>query len=619
MSSFRISPCRDENKVEKRRYWISLWQLSNVRQHEKYRKERGDIKNLKFYGKKEQNLRTVDMYSNNQDFGYGQKFLVELVKHGTDRMAVRNKAAWKAALRRMHCPLSLKDTGDPSYRLGILYALGDTVKRDDKHAKTLFLAAAEIGHAAAQCALGEMYEDGRGGTAKDAWRASLWYAKAAEKGHPIACYRVGMLLEHGGGGMGLRGVPQDRHMALEYYRIAAKAGLPDAMFNCGVLSAYLDGDYISAVEWYKKAGLEHGHPAALNNLACQYERGQCVPKDRARAVELYKMAADLGDDYAQANMALLHAQSAKRKEKAAQWFHKLVEAPTRASLLQEHLMVEHSTSMATESTGAGWLTKKVKAQQTKQHFENRNRILAEAQLNIGSIYARAHNQHKKSAEWFLKAATQGNTSAMFNYAMMCQEGLGVPKDLDEARKWMERAADKGDSDARYNLGMMDAGIVNLPLPSPMADHTRNRPGSRHSEKNPQISSIVSQNSPGSPPLIRPNTSFTLQDSMRPGTTNLPRSPIKAHGRDVPMGVYFHYFHRLNNQGTRTQRTSPIKKPTAISAKAGMCPGGTQRVGGSIFSFPKAQLQNIHNLPPGVLEMNGPVKNLTKKTATHKGI
>ena len=48
----------------------------------------------------------------------------------------------------------MKDSGDTSYRLGVLYATGDTVKLDYKHAK-VFLAAAKWA-ISRQCALGEL-------------------------------------------------------------------------------------------------------------------------------------------------------------------------------------------------------------------------------------------------------------------------------------------------------------------------------------------------------------------------------------------------------------------------------------------------------------------------------
>jgi TPR repeat protein len=601
---------RGKTEDHKKKFWVSLMQISRVRKEEHYRRHRGDVNNLKKYSKEEQNLRTVDMYSNSQNFGYGQKYLVELVQNGTENMKIRTKAAWKAELRRMHTPLKLTDTGDPSYRLGILYALGDTVKQDDKHAKKLFLAASNIGNAKAQCALGEMYEDGRGGP-RDPWRASLWYAKAAEKRHPIACYRLGILLENGGGAMGIRSVPKDRHMALEYYTIAAEADLADALFNCGVLSASLNGDHQTALRCYRRAAFDHNHPAAINNLACMFEVGQCVPKDRTRAVELYKLAADLGDDYAQTNMALLHAQSAKRKEKAAQWFHKLVEIPTHASLLKQQLMVQHTSSLANPSSG--WLTRKVQNNNLRKNRIEGAKKLAEAQFNVASMYARAHKQHNKSAEWFHKAALQGNVTAMFNYAMMRQEGLGVEQDIDEARYWLELAASSGDIDARYNLGMLNAGIYNntchLPIPSPIQDRPGSRPGSRHDpEKNAQISSIGLDAHPPSHAgvnVLRPNTSYTMVDTVRPGTTKgslgvsvLPLSPVKKKKeRSPPQGVYVHYWDRTNSQKlkqTKTLRPKTNEKPTTISTRTRLGEGGRQIVGGGIFGFQKSGGKSKHD-------------------------
>ena len=43
--------------------------------------------------------------------------------------------------------------------------------------------------------------------------------------------------------------------------------------------------------------------------------------------------------------------------------------------------------------------------------------------------------------WFRGAADLGNHVAMDNIGTMYEEGLGVPKDLDEARKWHLRAAE----------------------------------------------------------------------------------------------------------------------------------------------------------------------------------
>jgi hypothetical protein len=45
----------------------------------------------------------------------------------------------------------------------------------------------------------------------------------------------------------------------------------------------------------------------------------------------------------------------------------------------------------------------------------------------------------KAIEWFKRAAEQGLTGSMTTLAMMYEQGNGVPKDMDEARKWYHAA------------------------------------------------------------------------------------------------------------------------------------------------------------------------------------
>ena len=45
--------------------------------------------------------------------------------------------------------------------------------------------------------------------------------------------------------------------------------------------------------------------------------------------------------------------------------------------------------------------------------------------------------------WFRKAAEQGNAFAQHTLGKMYRDGVGVTKDLNEARKWFEKAAAGG--------------------------------------------------------------------------------------------------------------------------------------------------------------------------------
>jgi hypothetical protein len=80
-----------------------------------------------------------------------------------------------------------------------------------------FRKAAEQGLVAAQCNLGLCYALGRG-VAKDESEGVNWFRKAAEQGHARAQYYLGVCYERG------RGVAKDESEAVNWYRKAAEQG-----------------------------------------------------------------------------------------------------------------------------------------------------------------------------------------------------------------------------------------------------------------------------------------------------------------------------------------------------------------------------------------------------------
>ena len=69
--------------------------------------------------------------------------------------------------------------------------------------------------------LGVMYADGRG-VAKEDVEAVKWYRKAAEQDYESAQFNLGVAYETG------RGVAKDEEKAVEWYRKAAEQGDVDA-------------------------------------------------------------------------------------------------------------------------------------------------------------------------------------------------------------------------------------------------------------------------------------------------------------------------------------------------------------------------------------------------------
>jgi TPR repeat protein len=75
--------------------------------------------------------------------------------------------------------LARSGNADAEELIGVMYALGLGVERDDERAFEWYLRASMKGHPGAQSGIGWYYELGRGMPAPDLVRAYLWYALSA--------------------------------------------------------------------------------------------------------------------------------------------------------------------------------------------------------------------------------------------------------------------------------------------------------------------------------------------------------------------------------------------------------------------------------------------------------
>ena len=174
------------------------------------------------------------------------------------------------------------------YELGVKYATGQDVQKDETRAVYWFNKAADQGYAAAQSELGFRYENGSGGLKKDDARGRSWYQKAAEQGNASAQNNLGLMYEQGQGGL-------------------AK-------------------DDVQAVFWYRKAA-EQGLKEAQNNLGSMYENGTGgLAKDDAQALAWYQKAADQGDS--NAKVALANVRARQQREQSSGSVQPAPEPPT---------------------------------------------------------------------------------------------------------------------------------------------------------------------------------------------------------------------------------------------------------------------------------------------------
>lgn len=114
---------------------------------------------------------------------------------------------------------TLADQGDATamFNLGVAYASGQGVSRDQDKAVAYYRKAAEKGYAPAQFNLGAAYQNGQG-VSKDLTEAAKWWRKAAVHGFLQAQYNLGTLYFYG------QGVPKNLDEAAKWFRMAAAQG-----------------------------------------------------------------------------------------------------------------------------------------------------------------------------------------------------------------------------------------------------------------------------------------------------------------------------------------------------------------------------------------------------------
>ncbi len=83
-------------------------------------------------------------------------------------------------------PLARSGNADAEELIGVIYAMGLGVARDDIRAFEWYLRASMKGHPGAQSGVAWYYEIGRGMPARDLVRAYMWYVLSAIGGDPDA-------------------------------------------------------------------------------------------------------------------------------------------------------------------------------------------------------------------------------------------------------------------------------------------------------------------------------------------------------------------------------------------------------------------------------------------------
>jgi TPR repeat protein len=249
------------------------------------------------------------------------------------------------------------------------------------------------------------------GNEPDNKEAFTLYQSAAKLGYAAAAYRTAVCCEigHEEGG----GTRKDPMKAVQWYKRAATLGDPPAMYKVGmILLKGLLGQPRNpreAVSWLKRAAerADAENPHALHELGLLYESAQpndAIIRDEAYALELFHQAADLGYKFSQYRLGCTYEYGlmgcAIDPRLSIMWFSK--------AATQE----EHQAELAL----SGW-------------------YLTGSEGVLGQSDTEAYL-------WARKAAVAGLAKAEYAMGYFTEVGIGVPVNMEDAKRWYWRAAGK---------------------------------------------------------------------------------------------------------------------------------------------------------------------------------
>ncbi len=201
-----------------------------------------------------------------------------------------------------------------------------------------------------------------------------------------------------------------------------------------------------------QARVAKGDPEAELELGRAYHLGKGVPKDFAKAADLYGKAAAQGNAKAMYNLGYIfhHAQGVTQDDvAAAQWFQKSADAGLPAGQLQVGLAYFHGDGGQKQDYPAALKWLKLTAQHTESPKE-----CGMAASTVGTIYENGYGvplDVDKAMEWYTQAANLGDNKAMANLGRLEADSSGADKDLVHGYMWMKLGAYRGNAVAMQML------------------------------------------------------------------------------------------------------------------------------------------------------------------------
>jgi len=258
--------------------------------------------------------------------------------------------------------------------------------------------------------LADCYGRGALGLETDNKEAFSLYQSAAKAGHAAAAYRTAVCCELGNEEGG--GTRKDPMKAIQWYKRAAMLGDTPAMYKMGMIQ--LKGllgqpkNPREAVGWLKRAAerADAENPHALHELGLLYEQPQgpdgSIMRDEKYSLQLFQQAADLGYKFSQFRLGSAYEYGLFGlpidPRQSIMWY-------SRAAVQEEH---------QSELALSGW------------YLTGSEGVLQQSDT--------------EAYLWARKAAVAGNAKAEYAMGYFTEVGIGIPGNLEDAKRWYWRAA-----------------------------------------------------------------------------------------------------------------------------------------------------------------------------------
>ncbi|RWA08630.1 hypothetical protein EKO27_g6476 [Xylaria grammica] len=274
---------------------------------------------------------------------------------------------------------------------------------------------------------------GRGtlGHEPDPKEAFTLYQSAAKLGHAAAAYRTAVCCELGNDDGG--GTRKDPLKAIQWYKRAATLGDTPAMYKVGmILLKGLLGQPKNpreAIGWLKRAAerADAENPHALHELGLLYESAQpndVIIRDEVYALQLFEQAAHLGYKFSQFRLGCVYEYGSMGcpidPRQSIMWY-------SRAATQGEH---------QSELALSGW------------YLTGSDGVLQQSDT--------------EAYLWARKAAQAGLAKAEYAMGYFTEVGIGVPANLEDAKRWYWRAAAQDFPKARERLEDLKRSGRNAP-------------------------------------------------------------------------------------------------------------------------------------------------------------